>query len=73
MPSAFDGYLPNNWEERERERKAAVHGLTVQEYDDLQIWLRHGRVGRGLTYQQEVERAKKIEAARNATAAPVQP
>jgi ribulose-5-phosphate 4-epimerase/fuculose-1-phosphate aldolase len=66
MPSAFDGYLPNDWEEQEAERKAAVHGLTVQEYNDLQIWIRHGRIGRGTTYQHEVERAKKIEAERNA-------
>ena len=66
MPSAFDGYLPNDWEEREEERKAAVHGLSVQEYKDLQVWIRHGRIGRGATYQQEVERAKKVEQERTA-------
>lgn len=62
MPSAFDGYEPNDFESREAMRKAASLGLTVKEYEDLQIWLRHGRIGRGLTYQQEVQRAKKIEA-----------
>ena len=66
MPSAFDGYEPNDWEEREAARKAAVHGLTVQEYEDLQVWIRHGRIGRGTSYQQEVERAKRIEAERAA-------
>lgn len=48
----------------DRERRAANLGLTVAEYDDLQIWLRHGRVGIGRTYQQEVERARRIEAER---------
>jgi hypothetical protein len=46
---------------QEMERKAAALGLTLQEYDDLQVWLRHGRIGIGRTYQQEVERARKIE------------
>jgi hypothetical protein len=50
MPSAFDGHLPNDWEEREAER-------------DLQLWIRHGRIGTGRGYQSEVERAKEIEAA----------
>lgn len=66
MPSAFDGYDPNNWKEQEaklKAHKAAVLGLTIQEYDDLQIWLKHGRIGRGLGYDQEVERAKEIDAA----------
>lgn len=68
MPSAFDGYVPEGLEERLAQRRleeaAAVHGMTVKEYDDLQIWMRHGRIGRGFTYQQEVERARKIEAQR---------
>jgi hypothetical protein len=54
MPGAFDGYLPSDWDEREAERKAA---------EDLQIWLRHGRIGTGRGYAAEVERARKIEAA----------
>jgi hypothetical protein len=36
--------------------------LTKLEYDDLQVWLRHGRIGCGRGYQDEVEKAKKIEA-----------
>ena len=55
---------------QEMERKAAAIGLTFQEYDDLQIWLRHGRIGTGRTYQQEVERSRKIEAECNAFALP---
>lgn len=54
MPSAFDGYLPNGWEEREAARKDA---------EDLQIWLRYGRIGTGRGYAAEVERARKIETA----------
>jgi hypothetical protein len=38
--------------------------LTAREYDDLQVWLRHGRIGTGRGYQEEVERAKKIETER---------
>lgn len=74
MPSAFDGYLPDGWEERqaalkaarEKEKAAAACGLSVQAYDDLQIWIRHGRIGTGRTYQEEVERAKRIDAERQA-------
>lgn len=72
MPSAFDGYLPDGWEEREaereKERRAAALGLTVQEHEDLKVWLIHGRIGIGRSYQEEVERAKKIEAARRTPA-----
>ena len=36
--------------------------LSPHESADLQVWLRHGRVGRGRGYHAEVDRAKKIEA-----------
>lgn len=49
----------------EIEQRAKNLGLTVSEYDDLQIWLRHGRIGTGRTYQQEVERSRRIEAERS--------
>jgi hypothetical protein len=63
--SAFDGQLPNGWDDcghcREPQRLDA-NGLCPKCADDLQIWIRHGRIGRGTSYQQEVERAKQIEA-----------
>lgn len=37
----------------------------MQEREDLQAWIRHGRIGTGRGYQEEVERAKKIEAEQN--------
>lgn len=40
--------------------------LTEKEKEDLQIWLRWGRIGTGRTYEQEVERARKIEAVQTA-------
>jgi len=52
-------------ERAEREQRARHLGMTLHEYDDLQIWLRHGRVGVGRTYQQEVERSKRIESERS--------
>jgi hypothetical protein len=52
-------------ERAERERRAKNLGMTLSEYDDLQIWLRHNRIGVGRTYQQEVERSRQIEAARS--------
>lgn len=67
MPSAFDGHLPNDWDEREAERRAANLGLTVQEHKDLQVWLRHGRIGTGRSYQEEVARSYKVEAERAGT------
>lgn len=48
----------------DRSERAKNLGMTEAEYDDLQIWLRHGRIGIGQTYQQEVERARRIEAGR---------
>lgn len=48
----------------DRSERAKHLGMTEAEYDDLQIWLRHGRVGVGRTYQQEVERSRRIEADR---------
>lgn len=48
----------------DRSERAAHLGMTEAEYDDLQIWLRHGRIGVGRTYQQEVERSRRIEAER---------
>lgn len=50
----------------------AADGVTVwmvvdkemRERDDLQAWIRHGRIGTGRGYQSEVERAKKIDAER---------
>jgi hypothetical protein len=41
--------------------------LTEKEKEDLQIWLRWGRIGTGRSYEEEVERARKIEAAHSAT------
>lgn len=38
------------------------HGMTPAELDDLQIWLRHGRIGTGRGYQEEVARSRRIEA-----------
>ena len=35
--------------------------LSPHESADLQAWLRHGRVGRGFTYEQEVERSKALD------------
>lgn len=46
----------------ERQQRAEALGLPLNEYDDLQIWLRHGRIGMGRGYQQEVERSRQIEA-----------
>ncbi|GEC56823.1 hypothetical protein [Bradyrhizobium phage ppBeUSDA76-2] len=51
----------------DRSERAAHLGMTEAEYDDLQIWLRHGRIGVGRTYQQEVERSRRIEAERMRT------
>lgn len=42
----------------------------MQEREDLQVWIRHGRIGSGRGYQEEVERAKKIEADKNAAPTP---
>jgi len=36
--------------------------MTEQEKADLQVWLRHGRIGTGRGYQAEVARAYQIEA-----------
>jgi len=49
----------------ERIAAAAEHGMSVEEFDDLQAWLRHGRIGTGRGYKAEVERAKRIEADRS--------
>lgn len=38
--------------------------------DDIQVWIRHGRIGTGRGYQEEVERAKRIEAERNERVVP---
>lgn len=38
------------------------HAMTAKERDDLQIWIRHGRIGTGRGYQAEVARARQIEA-----------
>lgn len=46
----------------DRSDRAKHLGITEAEYDDLQLWIRHGRVGIGRTYQQEVERSRRIEA-----------
>jgi hypothetical protein len=40
--------------------------MTPAELDDLQAWLRHGRIGTGRGYQAEVERSRAIEAKNNA-------
>ena len=45
----------------EREQRAKNLGITPEAYDDLQVWIRHGRIGIGRTYQQEVDRARTIE------------
>lgn len=49
----------------DRSERAKHLGMTEAEYDDLQVWIRHGRVGVGRTYQQEVDRARRIEAERS--------
>lgn len=36
--------------------------MSEKEKADLQVWLRHGRIGTGRGYQAEVERAYRIEA-----------
>lgn len=66
MGSAFDGYLPEGWGDCSCGKPARLNsnGLCLKCADDLQIWLRHGRNGTGRTYQQEVERARKIEGER---------
>ena len=33
-----------------------------REQDNLQAWIRHGRIGTGRGYQQEVQRAHELEA-----------
>jgi hypothetical protein len=33
----------------------------MRERADLQVWIRHGRIGTGRGYQAEVERAKRLE------------
>jgi len=38
--------------------------MTEQEKADLQVWLRWGRIGTGRSYQEEVQRAYRIEAER---------
>jgi hypothetical protein len=50
----------------ERQQIATSLGMILTEYDDLQVWLRHGRIGTGRGYQQEVERAKAIDDGRAA-------
>jgi len=64
MPSAFDGYLPEGWGDCSCGKSARinVNGLCPKCADDLQVWLRHGRIGTGRSYQHEVERSRKIEA-----------
>lgn len=67
MPSAFDGQLPNDWDDCRhchKSQRIDHNGLCRACAGDLQLWIRHGRVGIGRTYEQEVERAKKIEAER---------
>ncbi|MET4289207.1 hypothetical protein [Bradyrhizobium sp. LA6.12] len=49
-----------------REERAMHLGITPADYDDLQVWIRHGRIGVGRTYQQEVDRSRRIEAERSA-------
>lgn len=66
MPSAFDGYFPASWGDCSCGKTARLNanGMCEKCADDLQIWLRHGRIGTGRTYQEEVERSRKIEAER---------
>ena len=54
----------------ERIAAAAEHGMSVEEFDDLQAWLRHGRIGTGRGYKAEVERAKVMSPAHHETADP---
>lgn len=49
-------------ETRQPPADAASHGMTPKELDDLHVWLRHGRIGMGRGYQEEVARARRIEA-----------
>ncbi len=37
------------------------HSMTASERDDLQAWLRHGRIGTERGYQDEVAGARRIE------------
>jgi hypothetical protein len=37
--------------------------MTEQEKADLQVWLRHGRIGIGRSYQEEVARAYRLDGA----------
>jgi hypothetical protein len=65
MPSAFDGYLPNGWDDCSGCKKPArlnANGHCAKCAEDLQLWLRHGRIGTGRGYEAEVERARQIEA-----------
>lgn len=39
--------------------------MSPEQLDDLQVWLRHGRIGTGRGYQAEVQRAREIEAKAN--------
>lgn len=39
--------------------------MTDQEKADLQVWLRHGRIGTGRGYQEEVARAYRIKSERD--------
>lgn len=49
-------------ETRRSPAETVSHGMTVAEIDDLQIWIRRGRIGTGRGYHAEVERARAIEA-----------
>jgi hypothetical protein len=43
------------------------NGMCEKCAEDLQIWLRHGRIGVGRSYQEEVARARRIEAERTSS------
>lgn len=45
--------------------KSTETPMTETERNDLQLWIRHGRIGTGRGYQAEVDRARRIEADHN--------